>query len=339
MIWSKRKKRILFAAFTVIAVFLLIEIICRVLSLPDTILVTYHGKRVDGDAGHVFNVEDPFLMWRPRPNYNSHFHINSDGLRDREFDRKKPPGTFRVFCLGDSTTFGINLDDVNGGYHKMLERKLMDAAKPGQTFEVINGGVTGYTAMQGLAMYRRVGRKYSPDVVTAYFGINDANRYYHLDDRQILATGGEISKGLQKGVLYHSALYKTLRGLVLKSREPEEKKKVPRVSLEDFPQILLELNREVVADGGTLVLIATPVCPPNYNEDGVARAAKYRQKVIETAKNNDLPLLFVPELTEIAPFENIADYFGDGVHLNERGHAYLANRLYDLLRARHLLPD
>src|SRR5271167_1563280 len=32
--------------------------------------------------------------------------INSDGLRDREFTREKPPDVYRIMMLGDSTTLG-----------------------------------------------------------------------------------------------------------------------------------------------------------------------------------------------------------------------------------------
>lgn len=37
--------------------------------------------------------------------------INSFGLRGKEFSLNKSPGTLRIVCLGESATFGLNLDE------------------------------------------------------------------------------------------------------------------------------------------------------------------------------------------------------------------------------------
>src|SRR5436190_20413136 len=41
----------------------------------------------------------------PNLDYYGWFRINSMGFRGREVSASKPPGTFRIVCLGGSTTF------------------------------------------------------------------------------------------------------------------------------------------------------------------------------------------------------------------------------------------
>ena len=47
---------------------------------------------------------------------------NSMGVRDREYDKKKPENTYRIIGLGDSVTFGANIDE-NETFLNILEEK------------------------------------------------------------------------------------------------------------------------------------------------------------------------------------------------------------------------
>jgi hypothetical protein len=88
-----------------------------------TLLATEIGLRVaDWRAGRdasFFLPQDfsagmymphPSLGFVLRPGYDSagpcQIHVNSLGLRGPEVDPVKPPGVFRIVCLGGSTTFG-----------------------------------------------------------------------------------------------------------------------------------------------------------------------------------------------------------------------------------------
>jgi hypothetical protein len=55
-------------------------------------------------------VYDPILVRRNEPGYVDEklvIRVNALGLRGDEIATPKPPGTIRVVCLGDSTTFGV----------------------------------------------------------------------------------------------------------------------------------------------------------------------------------------------------------------------------------------
>lgn len=125
---------------------------------------------------YEFDVFDPLLGWRSKPNLrdrvafgNKILNTNSLGLRgDREYDRVTPAGTTRILVLGDSFTFGDEVNDSETFCHYLSEM-LPDA-------EVMNFGMHGYGHDQMLLLYREVGRRYQPDVVVLAFVYSDIYR-------------------------------------------------------------------------------------------------------------------------------------------------------------------
>ncbi|MGH7782256.1 MAG: SGNH/GDSL hydrolase family protein [Candidatus Binatia bacterium] len=123
-------------------------------------------------------VANPQLSFSHAPNRSAFLMgvpvtINSDGLRDREFSREKPPGVYRVMLLGDSTTFGWGVREEDTAA-KFLERKLNEHVPPGYNkVEVMNTGVGNYDTVQEVTYYETIGRTYHPDLVILVFFIND----------------------------------------------------------------------------------------------------------------------------------------------------------------------
>lgn len=97
--------------------------------------------------------------------------LNSRGFRGPDFAAEKPPGTFRILCIGDSWTFGANVDQA-AAYPQRLETRLGQEF-PDARFQVLNLGVMGYSSFQGLELLRRTGMEFEPDFVLIGFGMND----------------------------------------------------------------------------------------------------------------------------------------------------------------------
>jgi hypothetical protein len=115
---------------------------------------------------------DPRLSFAHRPNSSAFlmgvpFAINSAGLRDREYSPQKPPGTYRMVWLGDSTTvgWGVRAEDTPA--------KLLEASHHGK-FEVLNAGVGNYDTVQEVEHYLTIDRAFHPDFVVLEYFINDA---------------------------------------------------------------------------------------------------------------------------------------------------------------------
>src|SRR2546423_8076300 len=91
--------------------------------------------------------------------------INSEGLRDREHSKQKPPNTFRIAVLGDSYAEAFQVEQ-DAAFWSVLERRLNDCSVlEGRKVEVINFGVGGYGTAQELLTLRQRVWDYSPDIV------------------------------------------------------------------------------------------------------------------------------------------------------------------------------
>jgi hypothetical protein len=91
--------------------------------------------------------------------------INSDGLRDREHSKEKPPGTLRIAVVGDSYAEAFQVSQ-GAAFWAVMERRLGDCPSlRGRRVEVINFGVSGYGTAQELITLRERVWAYSPDVV------------------------------------------------------------------------------------------------------------------------------------------------------------------------------
>jgi lysophospholipase L1-like esterase len=139
-------------------------------------LVPFERVKYEVRYGHYSGNEvgrfleyDPILTFRNRRSTSlpqTGVRINAFGLRGPDVSAAKRAGVVRVLCLGDSCTFG-SLHP----YPELLQT-ILDERAPGR-FEVLNGGVIGYTSVHGLEWYERELVRLHPDVVTLFFGWND----------------------------------------------------------------------------------------------------------------------------------------------------------------------
>jgi len=279
-------------------------------------------------------VEDPLLMWSPQPNFQGTFfdspvRINSLGFRDQEYALNKDKNTFRVVVLGDSTTFGLGVNSIAKTYHTLLEEKLNNDFDGTMNYEVINGGVTGYTSYQGLQVYKHKLSRFEPDVVLFYFGINDPIRRFYLDDKQVLGRSDFGSHHSRlKNILGASSFFKAVMPKIISDTKARYSKNIPRVSLVDYQNNIVELNKLCESKDTMLILISPPL--NNRASDERKREINdYRNVLESTAIQNGIPLLTPTKLTENGISNE--NYFRDSVHLNERGHKVLMERIFDYL--------
>lgn len=97
--------------------------------------------------------------------------INSLGFRGEDFPLEKPPGTYRILCLGDSYTFGDYVENEET-FPAALQAELRRRA-PGRPVQVINGGVNGYTIVDEADLAREKGFGLEPDLIVVSFVMND----------------------------------------------------------------------------------------------------------------------------------------------------------------------
>jgi lysophospholipase L1-like esterase len=97
--------------------------------------------------------------------------LNSEGYRSGEV-AAKPAGTVRIACIGDSWTFGMNVDQ-DRTYPSELAADLR-RMRPDTNTEIVNFGVLGYSSFQGLQLLKSRVLDLHPDIVAIGFGMNDS---------------------------------------------------------------------------------------------------------------------------------------------------------------------
>jgi Flp pilus assembly protein TadD len=81
-------------------------------------------------------------------------------------------GTYRILCLGESTTALGGKDS----YPSQLG-EILNARKKGITFSIINKGVPGIDTSYIVAQLENNLKKYNPDLVITMMGVNDFGQY------------------------------------------------------------------------------------------------------------------------------------------------------------------
>lgn len=227
----------------------------------------------------------PVLHWVVRSNLD-HFQntetvgtisTNEDGMREVKVPREKPPDTFRILVLGDSSNFGHGVEG-----DEMWESRLQDILGQHATtthIEVLNGACPGWTTYQAVEMLRLYGLSYSPDLVIAGFN-NDSGPEYLGDKKRALPPGpGRVVAGLlwrsELFLLGREAVLSTLRRLhpdshyterkagesphYGKLEEAESQALVPRVSKDEMMENLRTLQSMGQENGYTFAWINMPV--------------------------------------------------------------------------------
>jgi len=131
-------------------------------------------------------VRDADLLWRNEPNARKTQPMNpqpwgrndtwtvendSEGFRGPELGPDTDTTVYRILCIGDSITFGFNVDQPDA-YPRQLQR-LLEERYPGRRVEIINAGVPGWSWLQGLRFLDLRGLALHPDLVIMGHGTND----------------------------------------------------------------------------------------------------------------------------------------------------------------------
>lgn len=137
-------------------------------SIALTLLVLEGAARVYASLTHQQRgmAFDPELGWRPIPNVRKLGGVwgatrpastNSHGWRDAERTFEKSAGMRRAVVIGDSFTFGIDVDDGER-FTDLLPHFV-------ERLEVVNLGVAGYGTDQELRVLEIEAFRYDPDVI------------------------------------------------------------------------------------------------------------------------------------------------------------------------------
>jgi lysophospholipase L1-like esterase len=285
--------------------------------------------RIAHITGDDLREPDPVLFWRPV----AASPYSSQRFKGPEVAEVKPPGTFRVFCYGDSNTDGPR----RGGWPERLQEVLdRDAVSSGQRFEVLNAGVAGYSSYQGLLRFRGEVGRFDPDLVLFSFGWNDLAPAIGKPDKEFEAPSGTIV-AVQR-VLLHFRFYRVaLNYLRPAARTATSDSDSPRVAIGDYvanARAFADLARD---HGARVALLTRPhrdapallARTPNWR----ASVPLYNEALLRFGTESGVSVLDAQEA-----FAGQPDRFADECHFTLEGHAAMATWLAAALRSAALLP-
>ena len=163
--------RMLILAVPLVCVLILGEIAGRLLEQYAGYMPRRSASYLDGN---------PYLRTALKPNTRFQsgpfrVDVNSFGFRGPEIQMPKPPGTFRIFALGESSTFGWKgVTSHEQAWPAVLEAKLR-TAHPDRQIEIVNAGVPGYTSIEQRINFMLRISHLQPDAILIYHGNNDLN--------------------------------------------------------------------------------------------------------------------------------------------------------------------
>ena len=212
-----------------------------------TIIILYLGGHYYyyAQQEHLF---DPFLQMPPN---------------QYEFSSEKDSTTFRVLCIGGSTTRNVRLDTMErypSVLHQMLKEKFQ-----AKNVELLNAGMDWYTSKHSTINYSLYCRDFKPDVVVVMHGINDLYRsfspkslavgeyksdYTHFYGPSIAGAQPPTFEGLAKGLIrkfWFSPKYEAASFDISQFK-----------SLNDFSNYMSTLIEIIQNDGADVVLVSQP---------------------------------------------------------------------------------
>jgi lysophospholipase L1-like esterase len=154
-------------------------------SLPNvrrTYVDIFSPVRTEQDRVALLRRFLPALPDQFRGNPTWHIDLNSHGDRTIEYTVAKPDRSVRIACIGDSWTFGMNVDQDQTYPSRLLARL---GKRTG--IEVLNFGVLGYSSFQGLQLLKTRVLALAPDILVIGFGMNDSEVAGYRD-RDMIAT-------------------------------------------------------------------------------------------------------------------------------------------------------
>jgi len=279
---------------------------------------------------------------------------NRQGFRDAEdLPQIKPPGEFRIFFIGGSSTYTVGVKDNRRIFTHRLEEALnREAASRDvkRTFRVVNAGLGAATSAENLGRLIFLIHPYEPDLVVIQHGLNDVlprlrgsirSDYANYRRNWCGGTGREYDFFLKRWVYDHvlrnsrlltflSVRLKlvepnTIRGAITNDAFEERVENLERNATDYFRRNTELMVLTARHAGGDVILASCP-----FNDlvgEARMRAMPEHNTVLEdVARRMDVPFFDLHRL-----FPRDPEHLPDGLHVSREGSDRKAQLYFDYL--------
>lgn len=180
---QSRRRAIAYAVAATGAAVMIAELVLRVAAPLETSrwgeypVLTRHATR-------VYALKPAAQAHLRYNNYDYSVRTNAAGLSMGPISAQRPaPDTLRILALGNAFTMPEGVD-YEQSWTQLLQATLRRCLAP-RTVEVINAGVTGYSATQKLPQFRELSALYQPDIVIEQFFATEFEWVTWSPDKQL----------------------------------------------------------------------------------------------------------------------------------------------------------
>lgn len=297
----------------------------------------------------IYYQYDELLGWSHIPfkegkfkgkDFSVNVHINSHGLRDREYAVERIPGKNRILMLGDSIGWGVGVESRNR-IDEIIESKY-------QNLEIINASISGYGTDQQYLYLKHRGIEFKPDLVVLMFSLTDIanNSYkkqYRLEkpvfrfknDKLKLQNVPVPTKGfwsqintyiLEKTYFFRKALlfFKLSKSKALEFQNLKQESYENGFNI--TKALLLEISNFTIENNIDFIIVFIPLAGPENN--------KTINQLVEFAESSNIDYLLLPEVFRDKEAEI---YFKHNKHWNSYAHEIAAKELELVLKKENYL--
>ncbi len=366
------------SALVLAAALCLLEAVPRLVDLPRLNMGALNPPYVDSDEDLAFEPHANLVLV-PKAGYEN---VNNrgkrvvhdeDGFRGSGLEQPKPPGVFRIACLGGSSTYGTGPSSNETTWPAVLEQRLSEAL-PGCRIEVLNGGVPTWTTTESLISLQTRVLPFEPDLVLVYHGMNDASAALWPEPRSDgshfrsvwpVLRKSPVEPILERSVTYLvwrryftdylqrriDGNYKAIRDYDPDYVDPYGDGPLPAVGFDTFARNLESMVAVARAHGAEVAFVTQAVWSADPSTDNfwsgrnrLRALGMLEERLRAVAEQLQVPLIdAAPELLEAerssAGAGEAAGVFADDVHLTDRGAALLAALVAAGLEEQGLLGD
>jgi tetratricopeptide (TPR) repeat protein len=242
-------------------------------------------QREDPFVGFVSNV--PLFVEETDPNGQQILTTAENKLvffNEQRFAREKSPGTYRIFCLGGSTTFGRPYDDATS-FAGWL-RELLPVADSRRRWEVVNAGGISYASYRVVRLMEELAL-YEPDLFVIYSGHNE-----FLEER----TYGTL-RDVPAAIRSAAALLARTRTWAAMSSVLKPQGAAPRTKQDERAQLTAEVNTLLSRSAGLEL----------YQRDDLLRDQILQHYRISLARMVDIARSAGADVIFVTPASNLKD--------------------------------
>ena len=319
-------------------------------SFMDKINEFMPGESINYSEHHYLNYAlNPSMKYGSTHQFNKKYKV-----RRTEPIRPRHQVKLRILALGGSTTFGEKVKREEDTWVYQLEQHVRGVC--GNTCEVINGGVGGYTVAENLIHYSILLSQLEPDIVLLYEGINDVDARlfgvlqsdysnYRIPWR---SAGAVIAPAKQEFSWFYPYQYYFLKtkiaplqkigigGVVSPPHPPPSawKAALERNDSTVYAMHMRNLIRLISGQGHTVVVLPQYFTVLNKSDEIYVKGVREHNEV-NRALAHEMELPFLEHLANPSTFVSGDTY--DNCHFNEHGSKKMAEVVWKFLKQHQLI--